>query len=118
MRRQLTLYGDRILGRIVAWLFVRLARADPDKASAFCGRWRGRIWPGLPAHRIGQANLRAAFPGKDPAWIEQTLREAWTIWAGLPGNMSISGGSGTMTPPPERRPHPDRRRAVVRSAAR
>ena len=77
MRRQLTLYGDRILGRIVAWLFVRLARADPDKASAFCGRWARRIGPWLPAHRIGQANLRAAFPGKDPAWIEQTLREAW-----------------------------------------
>jgi KDO2-lipid IV(A) lauroyltransferase len=36
-----------------------------------------RIGPLLPAHRIGQANLRAAFPDKDAAWIEATLREAW-----------------------------------------
>ena len=31
----------------------------------------------LPAHRIGRANLRAAFPDKDKAWIEATLRGAW-----------------------------------------
>jgi Kdo2-lipid IVA lauroyltransferase/acyltransferase len=31
----------------------------------------------LPAHRIGQANLCAAFPEKDAAWIEATLRDAW-----------------------------------------
>jgi KDO2-lipid IV(A) lauroyltransferase len=31
----------------------------------------------LPAHRIGQANLRAAFPDRDAAWIEATLRDAW-----------------------------------------
>jgi KDO2-lipid IV(A) lauroyltransferase len=36
-----------------------------------------RIGPLLPAHRIGQANLRAAFPDRDPEWIEQTLRGAW-----------------------------------------
>jgi KDO2-lipid IV(A) lauroyltransferase len=77
MRRQLSLYGDRILGRIVKWLFALLAHADPDRASAFCGGLARRIGPWLPAHRIGQANLRAAFPDKDPAWIEQTLRDAW-----------------------------------------
>ena len=31
----------------------------------------------LPAHRIGRANLRAAFPDRDDEWIEQTLRGAW-----------------------------------------
>lgn len=31
----------------------------------------------LKAHRIGRANLRAAFPDRDEAWIEETLREAW-----------------------------------------
>jgi len=28
-------------------------------------------------HRLGRANLRAAFPDKDKAWIETTLRGAW-----------------------------------------
>jgi KDO2-lipid IV(A) lauroyltransferase len=36
-----------------------------------------RMGPLLPAHRIGRANLHAAFPDKDDAWIEATLRAAW-----------------------------------------
>ncbi len=77
MRRQLALYGDRILGRLVKWSIRLLGRTDPDRASDFCGGAARRIGPWLPAHRTGQANLRAAFPDKDPAWIEATLREAW-----------------------------------------
>ncbi|HEX4369032.1 MAG TPA: lipid A biosynthesis lauroyl acyltransferase [Rhodopila sp.] len=77
MRRQLNLYGERILGRLVKWLIRLLRRANPDRASDFCGGAARRIGPWLPAHRIGQANLRAAFPDKDAAWIEATLREAW-----------------------------------------
>jgi Kdo2-lipid IVA lauroyltransferase/acyltransferase len=77
MRRQLERYGDRILGRIVKWLLAILRRSDPDRASDLCGKGLRRIGPWLPSHRIGQANLRAAFPDKDAAWIEQTLRGAW-----------------------------------------
>ena len=77
MRRQLTLYGDRILGRLVKWAIRLLRRADPDRTSDVCGAIARRIGPWLPQHRIGQANLRAAFPEKDAAWIEATLREAW-----------------------------------------
>jgi KDO2-lipid IV(A) lauroyltransferase len=77
VRRQLTLYGERILGRLVKWLIQLLRRADPDRASDFCGAVARRIGPYLPTHRIGQANLRAAFPDKDAAWIEAALRDAW-----------------------------------------
>jgi KDO2-lipid IV(A) lauroyltransferase len=77
VRRQLTLYADRILGRLVKYLFALLRLADPDRVSDFCGAIARRIGPWLPQHRIGQANLRAAFPDKDPAWIEATLRDAW-----------------------------------------
>ncbi len=77
MRRQLALYGDRIVGRLVKWTIRLLARADPDRASDFCGAVARRVGPWLPQHRIGQANLRAAFPEKDEAWIEATLRDAW-----------------------------------------
>ena len=77
IRRQLALYAERILGRLVKWLFWLLSKADPDRASDFCGRVARWIGPKLRAHRIGQENLRAAFPEKDAAWIEATLREAW-----------------------------------------
>jgi Kdo2-lipid IVA lauroyltransferase/acyltransferase len=77
VRRQLALYGDRILGRLVKWMIRLLSRANPDRASDFCGSVARRVGPWLPQHRIGQANLRAAFPDKDAAWIEATLRDAW-----------------------------------------
>jgi KDO2-lipid IV(A) lauroyltransferase len=77
VRRQLNLYGERILGRLVKWLIWLLRRANPDRASDFCGAVVRRIGPLLPTHRIGQANLRAAFPEKDAVWIEATLRESW-----------------------------------------
>ncbi len=77
VRRQLGLYGDRIVGRLVKWLIRLLARANPDRASNVSGAIARRLGPWLPAHRIGQVNLRAAFPDKDAVWIERTLREAW-----------------------------------------
>jgi KDO2-lipid IV(A) lauroyltransferase len=77
MRRNLALYWDRILGRLVRYLIALLRRADPDRASDFCGAMARRFGPWLPAHRTGHANLRAAYPDKDAAWIEATLRGAW-----------------------------------------
>jgi KDO2-lipid IV(A) lauroyltransferase len=58
-------------------MFRLLRRSDPDRASDLCGAVARRIGPLLPTHRIGRGNLRAAFPEKDEAWIERTLREAW-----------------------------------------
>lgn len=77
MRRTLALYGDRVVGRLVKWLIRMLRRTNPDRASDLGGAIARRLGPLLPAHRIGQANLRAAFPDEDQAWIELTLRQAW-----------------------------------------
>ncbi len=77
MRRQISLYADRLLGRAVKYALAGLRRTDPDRASDMCGGAARRFGPLLPAHRIGRANLSAAFPDKDPTWIEQTLRGAW-----------------------------------------
>src|ERR1700758_1669302 len=77
MRRQLSLYADRLLGRGVKYLLAALRRTDPERASDLCGTGARRIGPLLPTHRIGRANLRAAFPDRDDDWIEQTLRDAW-----------------------------------------
>ncbi len=77
MRRQLDVYRNRIIGRLIKWLIKLLRWTNPDWASDFCGLVARRLGPLLPAHRIGRANLRAAFPARDTKWIEQTLREAW-----------------------------------------
>lgn len=68
---------DRIIGGTVAALFATLRRADPDRASDLCGSIARRIGPFLPASRIGRANLRAAYPDRDDAWIEATMRGVW-----------------------------------------
>jgi KDO2-lipid IV(A) lauroyltransferase len=73
----LTGLADRLIGRLVSFLFAVLRRTDPDRASNLCGAVMRRIGPFLPSHRVGRANLRAAFPEKDRAWIEATLRGAW-----------------------------------------
>lgn len=68
---------DRLLGAVVALLFRLLSRVDADRASDLCGGIARRVGPLLPVHRLGRANLRAAFPDKDADWIERTLRGAW-----------------------------------------
>lgn len=68
---------DRLLGGLVGGLLRLIGRTDPDRASAFCGAVLRRVGPWLPQHRVGRENLRAAFPEKDAAWIEATLRGAW-----------------------------------------
>jgi KDO2-lipid IV(A) lauroyltransferase len=69
--------ADRLLGRLTAYLLASLRRTDPDRASDWCGAMARRFGPLLPVHRVGRANLRAAFPDKDAAWITATLRGAW-----------------------------------------
>jgi len=48
MRRQLALYRDRILGRLVRYLIVLMRRANPDRASDVCGAVARCIGPLLP----------------------------------------------------------------------
>jgi len=73
----LTGIGDRLAGWLVAVLFATLRRLDPDRASDVCGAVARRIGPLLPVHRIGERQMRAAFPGRDDRWIRQTLAGAW-----------------------------------------
>ena len=66
-----------MLGHLVGGVFALLRRMDPDRASNLVGGLARRFGPWLPEHRIGRAQLQAAFPGRDPAWVEATLRDAW-----------------------------------------
>ena len=75
--RRLSRIGDAVVGRLVGLVFALLRRTDPDRAADGCAALARRIGPLLPVHRIGRAQLRAAYPDRDPAWIEATLRGAW-----------------------------------------
>jgi KDO2-lipid IV(A) lauroyltransferase len=69
--------GDAVLG----FLAVRVLRAirliDAGAMARFGAALMRRIGPWLPEHRVGRANLAAAFPDKSPAEIEQILRGVW-----------------------------------------
>jgi KDO2-lipid IV(A) lauroyltransferase len=69
--------SDAVLGAI-AVAGLRITRYfDPDRtADAFAAVTR-TIGPWLPEHRIGRANLVAAFPEKTPAEIEAILSGVW-----------------------------------------
>ena len=60
---------------VAALAFVR--RRDPDRSIEFAARLMRRIGPWLPEHRVGRANLAAAFPEKSAVEIETILREVW-----------------------------------------
>jgi len=75
--RYLPIYADRLLGRFVKRMLEILRHTDPDRVSDRCGAFARQLGPLAPAHRIGRANLRAAFPDQDARWIEATLRGAW-----------------------------------------
>ena len=61
-----------------------LRRTDPDRASGLLRRRRATPRAAGPGAPRRPANLRAAFPEKDAAWISETLRGAWEILAGSP----------------------------------
>jgi Kdo2-lipid IVA lauroyltransferase/acyltransferase len=68
---------DRAAGALVGSLLRTVRRLDRVKVSNIVARFMRTVGPWLPEHRIGQANLRAAFPEKSDAEIETILRGVW-----------------------------------------
>jgi KDO2-lipid IV(A) lauroyltransferase len=77
MKRLLLRLGDAIVGGIVLGLFALMRRLGPERAPAVCAAVARAVGPWLPVHRVGLANIRAAFPEKDKAWHEATLKQEW-----------------------------------------
>src|SRR5262249_3660534 len=77
VRRHFKAGVDGALG----WLAVgtlRSIRATNRKHMAdFAGSFMRTLGPRLKEHKIGRANLEAAFPEKSPAEIETILRGVW-----------------------------------------
>ena len=74
-------FGKRLVDAAAGWLAIgllHLARwAGGNTLTHFAGWLMRTIGPMLPEHRIGRANLAAAYPDKSAAEIEHILRGVW-----------------------------------------
>jgi KDO2-lipid IV(A) lauroyltransferase len=68
---------DAAAGWLAVWLLRAIRRTDPDRIADASARFLRRVGPFFPEHRIGRANLVAAYPEKSPAEIDQILAGVW-----------------------------------------
>ena len=69
--------GDAVFGFLTVQLLRGIRLIDVGTMANLAGRVMRGVGPWLPEHRIGRANLVAAFPEKSPAEIERILRGVW-----------------------------------------
>ena len=68
---------DAAIGAIAVALLRAVRLTDRRRAANFAGAVMRRIGPHLKEHRLGREQLRAAFPDKPAAEIEQILAGVW-----------------------------------------
>lgn len=66
-----------VVGTLAVWLLTLLRLTNPDTMGNIVGWFMRTIGPLLPEHRVGRANLKAAFPEKSPTEINTILRGVW-----------------------------------------
>ena len=76
-RRGLKRIFDPIVGWIAVALLRMIRRGDRARFANAAGRFMRRVGPWLSKHRVGRANLVAAFPEKSPDEIERILGGVW-----------------------------------------
>jgi KDO2-lipid IV(A) lauroyltransferase len=69
--------ADAALGSLAGTILKAIRHVDRLWVSNLFARIARTVGPWLPEHRIGRANLAAAFPEKPPAEIEQILAGVW-----------------------------------------
>jgi len=69
--------GEAAVGALTIALLRTTRYFDADKTADVFGRVARLIGPLLREHRIGRANLTAAFPEKSPQEIEEILAGVW-----------------------------------------
>ncbi|OKO89869.1 lipid A biosynthesis lauroyl acyltransferase [Bradyrhizobium sp. NAS80.1] len=69
--------GGSLIGAATVGMLRTTRYFDPVKTSDFFARVTKMIGPRLREHRIGRANLTAAFPEKSPEEIEEILMGVW-----------------------------------------
>jgi KDO2-lipid IV(A) lauroyltransferase len=73
VRKKLKSAVDAVAGGVIVTLLRGLRRVPLKPLSKFSGRVARRIGPWFPEHRIGRANLAAAFPEKTADELDATL---------------------------------------------
>src|SRR5262245_49116292 len=68
---------DAALGTVAVAMLRTIRTTNRKHMGDFAGRLMRTIGPRLKEHRIGRANLAAAFPEKSADEIEAILREVW-----------------------------------------
>src|SRR5712691_4037127 len=68
---------DPVVGTLVTLILKSVRHIDRIWISDAFARFMRTVGPWLPEHRIGRANLIAAFPEKSPAEIEKILAGVW-----------------------------------------
>jgi Kdo2-lipid IVA lauroyltransferase/acyltransferase len=68
---------DAAAGRLAVGLLRAIRRTNPDRIADASARFLRRVGPFLPEHRIGRANLAAAYPEKSAAEIDEILAGVW-----------------------------------------
>jgi KDO2-lipid IV(A) lauroyltransferase len=69
--------GNAVLGFFAVRMLRAIRSVNVGRMTRFSAGLMRRIGPWLPEHRIGRANLAAAFPDKPIAEIEQILQSVW-----------------------------------------
>jgi KDO2-lipid IV(A) lauroyltransferase len=75
--RELKATTDALLGWLAIGMLRTIRAIDRKRMSDFAGAFMRAIGPRLNEHRIGRANLAAAFPEKSANEIETILRGVW-----------------------------------------
>jgi len=68
---------DPALGALAVWLLRAVHWMDRRRSANFAGAFMRKAGPLLKEHRLGRANLRAAYPEKSDAEIEKILAGVW-----------------------------------------
>jgi KDO2-lipid IV(A) lauroyltransferase len=68
---------DKVAGALTVGLLGAIKHTDRRRMANFAGALMRRIGPLFKEHRLGRENLRAAFPEKSDAEIEQILGGVW-----------------------------------------
>jgi Kdo2-lipid IVA lauroyltransferase/acyltransferase len=75
--RRLKAGFDAVVGWCAVALLKGLRAVDRPRMANMLGRFLRAVGPWLPEHRVGRANLAAAFPDKPPQDIERILAGVW-----------------------------------------
>ena len=75
--RRLKAWTDAAIGAVTVAALKLLRRMNRRRMSNFLGRLMRIVGPWLPEHKVGRANLKAAFPDKSTQEIDAILSGVW-----------------------------------------